>query len=66
MRYRSSSIPFDPHTLKDYIVRNYAGYCRDIGCEDASDPEFGQYVGDELAGRVDKDILDQALLLLKH
>lgn|GEM_PF-3270710 len=60
----TGAIPSDPKELRDYIVRNYEGHCSDLGCDDVSDPEFKQYVGDQLAGLVDHDTLRAALKLL--
>jgi hypothetical protein len=56
--------PQDPQSLSSWIIRNYEGHCSDLGCDDVSDPEFKQYVGDQLTGLVDHDTLRAALKLL--
>lgn len=62
-KYRSA-IPTDPRSLMDYIVRNYEGMCVDLGCSDVSDPEFKDYVSDQLADKVDPTTLQRALEML--
>jgi hypothetical protein len=57
-------IPADPVKLVGYIIRNYEGVCADLGCSDVSDPEFKEYVTDQLAGKVDMMVLKQALAML--
>jgi hypothetical protein len=57
-------IPADPVKLVDYIIRNYEGHCPDLGCDDVSDPVFKEYVGDQLAGKVDRTTLQSALAML--
>jgi hypothetical protein len=57
-------IPADPDKLRDYILRNYEGHCQDLGCDDVSDPEFKEYVSDQLAGKVDRAVLKTALAML--
>lgn len=54
-------IPADADKLTSYIIRNYEGMCADLGCEDVSDPEFKEYVSDQLAGKVDPMTLKMAL-----
>jgi hypothetical protein len=61
---RSRAVPSDPVELKDYIVRTYEGVCADLGCDDVSDPEFKDYVADQMSGQVNYLVLQRALAML--
>ena len=61
---RSRAVPSDPVELKDYIIRTYEGVCADLGCEDVSDPEFKDYVADQMSGQVNYLVLQRALAML--
>ena len=61
---KSHAVPSDPVELKDYIVRTYEGVCVDLGCEDVSDPEFKDYVADQMSGQVNYLALQRALAML--
>lgn len=62
-KYRKE-IPSDPMQLRDYVIRTYEGACADIGCDDVRDPEFKDYVADQLAGEVDSLVLQRALAMI--
>jgi hypothetical protein len=61
---RSRAVPSDPVELKNYIVRTYEGVCADLGCDDVSDPEFKDYVADQMSGQVNYLALQRALAML--